>query len=183
MDIFLVIFLSSILAVAAWVDLRLQKIPNLLTYPTMGIALVYHLVINSLDGLLFSAGGLVIGIGVLILPYIMGGMGAGDAKLMAAAGAVLGPRGVFGAFLLTAVIGGGYALILIVTTRQYFKGLITRYATTLKTYALTRQLILVPADENEEKPKLCYGVAIALGTLSYMFLELSGYNFLGTIGI
>ena len=41
----------------------------------MGIALGYHFVMNSLDGLLFSSGGLALGIAVLILPYLMGGMG------------------------------------------------------------------------------------------------------------
>lgn len=178
MDIFLVILLTIILVVAAVYDLRFQKIPNLLTYPTMGIAIVYHFVINGIDGLLFSAGGLAIGIALLLLPYLMGGMGAGDAKLMGAAGAVLGPGGVFMAFLFTAIIGGVYALILLVISRQYFRGLITRHVRTLKTFAVTRQFIPIPAAEDEKKPKLCYGIAIALGTLSYMFLELSGHNFL-----
>jgi prepilin peptidase CpaA len=164
--------------IAAVQDMRFQKIPNLVTYPTMSIALVYHFVTNRLDGLLFSAGGLTVGIAIFILPYLMGGMGAGDAKLMGAAGAVLGPRGVFAAFLFTAIIGGVYALILLLIHRQYSKGLITRHVRTLKTFAVTRQFIPIPAAEDEQKPKLCYGIAIALGTLSYMFLELSGHNFL-----
>ncbi|MBW2566077.1 MAG: prepilin peptidase [Deltaproteobacteria bacterium] len=178
MDPFLIILLSSSLLIAAVYDLRFQKIPNLLTYPTMGIAGVYHFVTNGWGGLLFSAGGLAIGIALLVLPYLMGGMGAGDAKLMGAAGAAIGPKGVFAAFLFTAVIGGVYALILLVISRQYSKGLITRHVSTLKTFAVTRQFIPIPAAEDDKKPKLCYGIAIALGTLSYMFLELSGHNFL-----
>jgi len=73
-DVFLIIFLSIILIAAAVNDLRFQKIPNLLTYPSMAIALVYHFIMSGLDGLLFSAGGLAIGIAILILPYLMGGM-------------------------------------------------------------------------------------------------------------
>ncbi|MBW2174112.1 MAG: prepilin peptidase [Deltaproteobacteria bacterium] len=178
MDPFLIILLASSLLIAAVQDLRFQKIPNLVTYPTMGIALVYHLVTNRLDGLLFSAGGLGVGIAIFILPYLMGGMGAGDAKLMGAVGTILGPKGVFIAFLFTAVIGGVYALILLLISRRSLKGFISRHATTLKTFVMTHQFIPIPAAKDEKKPKLCYGIAIALGTLLYVFLELSGYNLL-----
>lgn len=174
-DVFLIIFLSIILIVAAVNDLRFQKIPNLLTYPAMAVAVGCHVVMKGLDGLLFSAGGLALGIAVLILPYLMGGMGAGDAKLMGAVGAILGARGVFIAFLFTAIIGGVYALILFLIKRQHFKGFFTRQAATLKTFIYTKQFIPIPGDQNEKKPKLCYGIAIALGTLFSVFLEFSGY--------
>jgi prepilin peptidase CpaA len=167
-DIFLIIFLSIILIAAAINDLRFQKIPNLLTYPTMGIALGYHFVMNGLDGLLFSSGGLALGIAILILPYLMEGMGAGDAKLMGAVGAILGARGVF-------IIGGLYALILVLIKRQHFKGFFTRQAATLKTFIFTKQFIPIPGDSNEKEPRLCYGIAIALGTLFSVLLEFSGY--------
>jgi prepilin peptidase CpaA len=176
MDVFLAIFLSTILILAGVQDLRFQKIPNLLTYPTMGIGLAYHSVTNGLDGFFLAIAGLALGIALLILPYIMGGMGAGDAKLMGAAGAVLGPKGVFTAFLFTAVVGGGYALMLLLIRRQHAKGLISRHTTTLKTFACTGQFIPIPAAEDEKKPKLCYGIAIALGTLLYISLDLSGYH-------
>ena len=74
-NVFLIIFLSIILIAAAVNDLRFQKIPNLLTYPSMAIAVGCHVVMNGLDGLLFSAGDLALGIAVFILPYLMGGMG------------------------------------------------------------------------------------------------------------
>lgn len=174
-DIFLIIFLSIILIAAAVNDLRFQKIPNLLTYPAMAIAVGCHVVMNGPDGLLFSAGGLALGIAVFILPYLMGGMGAGDAKLMGAVGAIIGARGVFIAFLFTAIIGGVYALILVLIKRQHFKDFFTRHVTTLKTFIFTQQFIPIPDDQNEKKPKLCYGIAIALGTLFSVFLESSGY--------
>lgn len=175
-DVFLIIFLSAVLIVASVNDLRFQKIPNLLTYPAMAVALVYHFMINGLDGLLFSAGGLALGIAILIIPYLMGGMGAGDAKLMGAVGAILGARGVFIAFLFTAIIGGVYALIVVLIKRQHFKGFFTRQAATMKTFIFTKQFIPISRDNNnEKKPKLCYGIAIALGTLFSVFLEFSGF--------
>ena len=177
-NILLTIFLAGILVMAVINDLRFQKIPNLLTYPTMLVGICYHSVINGLDGLLFSTGGLALGIGLFILPYLMGGMGAGDAKLMGAVGAIVGVKGVFLASVFTAISGGVYAVILLLINWRYTRGFRARHATTIKTFARTAQLIPIPAAENEKKPKLCYAIAIATGTFGYLFLQLSGYDFL-----
>jgi prepilin peptidase CpaA len=106
----------------------------------------------------------------------MGGMGAGDAKLMGAIGAMIGPKGVFVAFLYTAIAGGVYALIILLFNMEYFKDFIKRSSIAIKSFVLTRQFISVPAEKSEKKPKLCYGVAIAIGTFSYILLEYYGYN-------
>ena len=173
--IFLFILLGSVLALAAIQDFRFQRIPNLVTCPTMVIAFVYHFLATGLNGALFSAGGLALGISLLIVPYLMGGMGAGDAKLMGAVGAIVGPKGVFIAFLFTAIVGGGYAMILLLMRRQYAKGFIGRHVMTVKTLMITGQFVPVPDKDEKKKPKLCYGLAIALGTCIYMLLELSGH--------
>jgi len=175
MDTFLITFLAGVLVVAVIQDLRFQRIPNLLTYPSMALALTYQSITHGLNGALFSAGGLALGIAMLIVPYLMGGMGAGDAKLMGAVGAVVGAKGVFVTFLFTAIAGGVYALIVLLMNRQYSRGFIGRHATTAKTLMFTGQFISIPDKAEKKKPKLCYGVAIALGTFIYMFLELSGH--------
>lgn len=175
MDVFLFMWLSIVLIVAGIQDLRFQKIPNLLTYPTMGIGIACHSFTTGLEGLFFAAGGLAVGIALLILPYIMGGMGAGDAKLLGAAGAILGPKGVFTSFLFSAVIGGVYALALLIHSRRFSKGFVERHVTTLKTFVFTGQFISIPS-QDENKPKLCYGLPIAIGTLLYIAMKLSGFN-------
>ena len=176
-DSYLVLLLGGALFVAAIYDRRSHRIPNLLTYPTMLIGLAYHCFTNGLDGLLFSAGGLALGIGIFIVPYLMGGMGAGDAKLMGAVGSILGPRGAFIAFLFTGVVGGIYALLLLTIKHQYGKEFIGKCRTILKTFIYTGQFVFLPARKKEEGPKLPYGIAIAFGTLFYVFLVLSGYEF------
>jgi prepilin peptidase CpaA len=176
MSIFLAAALSLILILAAVQDLRFQKIPNLLTYPTMGMGVLYHSVTSGFDGFSFAATGLAAGIGLLLVPYVMGGMGAGDAKLMGAVGAVVGAKGAFIAFLYSAVIGGIYAFLLILVRRQFLRSLIEKHTTTLKTLVFTQQYIPIPVSNKEKQPKLCYGIAIAIGTLLYMSLKLSGYN-------
>ena len=175
-DPLIIILLTSILIVAAIIDIRIQKIPNFITFPTMVLGLIYCSITTGLNGLLFSIQGLALGIAIFIIPYLMGGMGAGDAKLMGAIGAIIGPKGVLLASLFTAIVGGIYALMILILNHKYSKSFIARNAMTLKTLALTGQFIPISADESERKFKLCYGVAIAIGTFFYLILEYYGYN-------
>ena len=82
MSYYLLSLLAVTMGIAVIEDIRRFKIPNWVTYPTMLLALLAHAVAGGLDGFLFSAGGVATGIGLFIIPYLMGGMGAGDAKLM-----------------------------------------------------------------------------------------------------
>lgn len=177
MENFLIIFLTVLLATAATVDLRSQKIPNIVTYPSMLIALTYNGIINGTEGLLFSAGGIAAGIALLIIPYLMGGMGAGDAKLMGAIGGVLGAKAVFFAFFLIAAVGGIYALIIVAVYRSQFKRFFSRQFTALVNFILIRKYVPETEGIGKKKPRLCYGLAIALGTGIYLILETSGYEF------
>ncbi|MDT8380549.1 MAG: A24 family peptidase, partial [Desulfotignum sp.] len=97
------VFLGVVLVIAAYTDIASQKIPNVLTFPAMILGVGYHFITYGLPGLTFSLAGLSSGFALLILFYFMGGMGAGDVKLMAVVGAVLGVKGVFFSFLLTAL--------------------------------------------------------------------------------
>ena len=176
-DISLIMFLGIVLIVATVTDLRFQKIPNILTFPVMVTALAYHGITSGLDGLVFSASGLFLGIALLILPFLFGVMGAGDVKLMGAVGAILGARGAFIAFIFTGLAGGIYALILILVRRKQCREFVSRYAIMLKTFVLTGRFIPIPAGTDEKSPRLFYGVAIASGTLFSIFLQSLGYVF------
>jgi prepilin peptidase CpaA len=171
------IILGLFLTAAAAIDLRTQRIPNFLTLPSILIALVYHAISDGTGGLLFSLAGLGAGVGLLILPWLMGGMGAGDAKLMGVVGAFIGARGVFIAFLFTAITGGLYALLLLVMRRRHFNGFLRSKLETMKTFIFTRQYIPDAIPEKKPRPRLCYGLAIALGSITYMALDLTGYAF------
>ena len=172
-----IIFLSALLITAASIDMRSHKIPNIVTYPSILIALTYNSVANGTEGLLFSAAGIGVGTGILIIPYLMGGMGAGDAKLMGAIGGFLGAKAVFFAFLLTAAVGGVYALIIVIIYRSKFRGFFRRQFDTLVSFILTRKYCPDTEKIVKNRPRLCYGLAIALGTGLYIILESSGYKF------
>jgi len=158
------------LFIAAIHDIEFHKIPNWLTYPTMMIGIVGHTWTNGLEGLLFSVSGVGVGVAVLIIPYLLGGMGAGDTKLMGAVGSLLGPRAAFVAFIFTGLIGGIYALVILARYGN-LKSTFKRYGIILKTFFFTQKLIYIPPSREEMKPKLCYGVAIAVGTLLSVFTE------------
>ena len=107
----LILLISTITSLIT--DIKKRKILNVVTFPTILFGLIYHTLIYGIDGLLFSGKGFLVGLVVLLIPYLLGGMGAGDVKLMAAIGALTGPVFVFYSFIYTALVGGVIALILI----------------------------------------------------------------------
>jgi prepilin peptidase CpaA len=89
------------------------KVYNLLTIPLLLSGLVYHAVTGGWEGFGGSLLGCLSGFGILVGFYVLGGMGAGDVKLMAALGAWLGPLLTAVLFIVSALAAGVYALALI----------------------------------------------------------------------
>ena len=145
MDVLLFI-LIVLLTLSVITDIKWKKIPNALTFPVMIFGLIAHGFKSGLLGLIYSIEGLLLGIALLIVFYIMGMMGAGDVKLMGAVGSILGPAGVFKAFLFTAIVGGIYALIVLAYHGQLV-GFMKRIALSLKLSLLTRGPTLIPNEE------------------------------------
>lgn len=91
-------------------DLAKRRIPNAITLTGMAMGLAGHAVMDGGRGLAWSAGGLAVGFGLLLVPVLMGGMGAGDLKLMGAVGALVGPGLALEIALVSGVVGGLLAL-------------------------------------------------------------------------
>jgi len=162
---------TVIVSIAVITDVRYKKIPNILTLSGMIIAIGYHSLVWGFDGLIFSMEGLFLGMALLIAFYFAGGMGAGDVKLMGAIGGFLGPKGVFYAFLFSAIVGGIYAIV-ILKLRGHLIETLKRYALIIKMFVMTGNFSYVPESrENIRNIKLCYGVAIALGTMFSIFIN------------
>ncbi len=156
--------LIALLLVAAASDVRTGRIPNWLV---LGGAL-YALACNSLfpgyphdAGLVFALEGLGVGLAVLLPLYLLRAMGAGDVKLMAMAGAFLGPWGAVAAVLGTLLAGGVLALAFALRAGQLAHMLLNVGALALRPEA--------------SAGRMPYGVAIAAGTIGYLLLAQLGY--------
>lgn len=94
----------------AMYDLRTGRIPNKITFPCMLVGLAINTWCCGLVGLRDSFYGIAVGVLLLIIPFALGGMGAGDVKMLAAIGAINGSKFVFYVFLYGAVAGGAISL-------------------------------------------------------------------------
>ncbi len=100
----------AIAALATGWDLKTGRIPNMITFPAMLLGLMLNTYYSGWHGLGTSLAGLGLGILLLFIPFAIGGMGAGDVKLLAAVGALNGHLFTFRAFLYGAIAGGIMAL-------------------------------------------------------------------------
>ena len=90
-------------------DLSHRRISNLLVVAGLLAGLALHIAAGGGRGLLLSLAGAAAGFAVLLPFHLLGGMGGGDIKLMAAFGALLGPAGILLAAVLTAILGALWA--------------------------------------------------------------------------
>lgn len=106
MDTVLLLLLLILLCLAVYFDLKIRKIPNKITAPIALIGLMISFIGSGYQGLLFSVIGMIFGLLIFIIPYLLGGMGAGDVKLMAAIGALMGWEFTMRTALGAALAGG-----------------------------------------------------------------------------
>lgn len=102
---------SIYFTLACTIDTFKSKIPNLLNACLLIAGFSISTAALGMHGFLLSLSGLGLGIGLLLLPYIMGGMGAGDVKALGALGALVGPFDLLHVFVYTGLYGGGIALL------------------------------------------------------------------------
>lgn len=101
---------------ASWIDYTQHRVPNWLNLSLIVTGFICQGVFMGWSGVATGFWGLLTGFGLLILPWMMHGMGAGDVKLMAAIGVWLGPLYTFYSFGLGALIGGLAGAVMIVST-------------------------------------------------------------------
>ena len=105
---------SLFVITAAILDFRTKKIPNWITVPAAITGLAYHAIAPGGSGILLALAGFAVGFALLLLPWLLGGGGMGDVKLLAALGVWLGPLtilAVFGASAVLAAIMAAAAMV------------------------------------------------------------------------
>jgi prepilin peptidase CpaA len=98
------------MAVCVITDLSSRKIYNVVIFPSLVFAIGVHALTDGWAGLGLSLLGFAVGLGILLIPYLLGGMGAGDVKLLALVGALEGTRFVLETSVYMALFGAAMAL-------------------------------------------------------------------------
>jgi prepilin peptidase CpaA len=152
-------------AIACWCDLRTRRIPNLVTFGGAAAGLLWGLASHGLSGAANAAGGWLTGIGIFLPFFLLGGMGAGDIKLVGCIGAWLGPRAALWVALYAALAGGVLAIAIAVAT-GYFRQSVTNIVKLLAYWRIVgvrplREVTL----EGGRGPRLPYALPIAIGAV------------------
>jgi len=161
----------SLAAVAGVIDVRCHRIPNWLTLGGACAAVVVHGALSGGGGAALAGLAWLLGALMFFVPFALGGLGAGDVKLVAALGAWLGPGEVlwlalfsgvaggllaFGASLSGGYLGTSFGNIRALLTHWGISGAVPLPALTLR---------------DGRGPRLAYAVAIFAGTLVTVWLR------------
>lgn len=168
----------ALVAIAAATDVRQRRIRNWLTLSLAIAGLLASLIRPDLT---FgqSAAGLGIGLVVPFALFALGMLGAGDAKLLAAIGAWVGPVGIVAVMLLAGVIGGLMAVGVSAWQGQ-LRPVLRNSAIIGLNLVATRRTHWISATDSaraeaaEKKATLPYAVAIFLGLVATQVLMATG---------
>ena len=156
--------LMALIVICVITDLRERKIYNKVLLPFLLAGLVLNSVTEGISGLGFTLFGTAVGFSILLIPYLLGGMGAGDVKLLAVIGGLKGAVFVLTAAVYMALAGGILALIILF----FRKGALNRLKQIGMFLGGLRSGMKVPLGLDKESLNTTYpyGVAIAIGAVA-----------------
>lgn len=176
-----VLALFILLAAATATDCKNHRIPNLLLIPALILALILHTMNDGIYGLIASAGGFTLGLAMLLPLYVIGGMGAGDVKLLGVVGSFLGPWGAVVAGMATMMAGAAFGIIVVVWQRVWpalefrVSQLVSRPDTGVRTTTILHSL-----GNRNQVTHIAFAPAIAGGTVAALwYLDYLPHQFLG----
>jgi prepilin peptidase CpaA len=168
-----IVALGVLLVAVVWVDITKHRIENVSVMAILLLGLLSQLLGNGTQGIMQWLGGTAVGLGFLLPFYIGGGMAAGDVKLLAAIGSVLGPLPTLFAGAVTLIAGLTLALSAIArhkwTNRNLPQSTAVASATTTNAQVPLR------------KQRLPYAAAIAAGAVGGLLYSGRLQMFIGAL--
>lgn len=163
------------LIVAAVIDGFELKVPNWITFPMVISGWVYSAAFAPSFGMVWYEGlgwsllGTLVGLALLLPLYSIGGMGAGDVKLLAGIGAWVHVTHTCWAFAISGIIGAVLAVLMVLYQRAWGKhsGQFWLIVNEIMTIKDPTKLSAIAADRKSSMLLLPYGIPIALGTIGY----------------
>jgi prepilin peptidase CpaA len=156
-----VVALSVMLISIVWTDIRTHRISNAMVMMIVLLGLISQLIGNGVTGVMQGLAGMAVGLAMFLPFYIGGGMGAGDVKLLAGIGTILGP--------LSTLFAGGFALIagvplaLFCLAQRYF---VVRKQKQQVAAGNSQPRVAKTIPHLARKERLPYAAAIAAGTMA-----------------
>jgi prepilin peptidase CpaA len=162
--------IGGVAALAAMCDVRTGRVPNVLTFGAMAGGLLFSAIHSGGWGLLTSLLGCVIGLALFLPLFVLGGMGGGDVKLLAAVGAWLGPVGALRAALWASLAGGVLAVIVGISS-GYLSAALRNLFALLGVWSTVGPSRVSELTLTESRgPRLAYAVPIGIGAIVALWL-------------
>ncbi len=160
------------LIVAAVIDGMKLKVPNWITFPMIISGWIYSTAFSPYagwEGLVYSLIGTVVGLALLMPAYAIGGMGAGDVKLLAGVGAWVWSTTTLYAFAVSALVGGVIAILMVLARKGWVKHQTQFWMICNEILAVKdpEKLAAIAAERKSSMMLLPYGIPIAIGTIAY----------------
>ncbi len=164
-----IVLLALIIGAATLTDIRSHRIPNVLSLGGMALGLALQFWTQGAAGMLAGLGGIGIGLLIFIPFYALGGMAAGDVKLMGAVGAFLGPVETLLAVAFTLMAGGVLAFFVLVI-RNGALDFLRRYLSIAHCLLVTGRISYIPPAQGEAAmTRFPYALAILTGTAAALW--------------
>jgi prepilin peptidase CpaA len=169
----------SIASVAAITDIIEYRVRNGITFSMIVGGMIYRAIVGGWPGFCDSSEGAAFGLAVLVVPWLLGLMGAGDVKLLAGVGAWLGLTGAILTFIAAAAANFVYAVVLIIYRGKFRESLLMIKVITYRFVALGshfgRSDLVEECFSGPEKRlrAIPFGVMVPIGILGTIWLAWS----------
>ncbi len=162
-------FLSITLIVAAVIDGLYLKVPNKITYPLIVAGWIYCGWVGGLSGFGMSVLATFVGMAMLFFLHLIGGMGAGDVKLLAGIAAWVGIEHTWWIFVTTAVVGAIMAMGQIAWSGNWIKHLVQAkfIMNEIVTVRNADKLYDLAAERKPRMLLLPYGIPMTISAIGY----------------
>jgi prepilin peptidase CpaA len=147
---------AAVASVAALIDIRWRRIPNWLTLAALVGGLAVHVLRLGVAGVPIALGGAALGLCLLLPFYLIRAVGAGDVKLLAGLGALLGPAALVSVVIYGGLVGGVISVVMLARRHELQRSV--------------SDILHNPFNLRRGGAKAPYGVAIASGVYLSMLL-------------
>lgn len=161
--------------VAAYIDGKELRVPNKLTFPMIIAGWIYSTIAYGVQGdgwyygLMWSLAGTAVGVLTLLPAYSIGGMGAGDVKMMAAIGAWVHCSITWHAFMVSTIVGALLAVAMVIWSGDVRKHIDQFFYIANEIFLIRNpeKLSKIAAERKPRMKLLPYGIPLAIGTVGY----------------